>query len=480
MPSRAALLVVLFSLMASVRAWAEERPRPNFVVLLCDDLGYGDLGCYGHPAIRTPQLDQLAAQGMRLTDCYASAPVCSPSRSGLLTGRTPTRIGIYDWIPANHVVHLRRSEVTIATLLRQAGYATCQVGKWHCNGKFNSAAQPQPGDHGFDYWMSTQNNAGPSHHDPNNFVRNGKPVGRLSGYSCQLVADEAIHWLKDGRDQAKPFFLFVCFHEPHEPIDSPPELVATYPEARKRGEALYYANVTNVDRAVGRLLATLETLKAAEQTLVFFTSDNGPETLNRYENAWRSHGSPGPLRGMKLHIYDGGIRVPGILRWPGHIPPGQVVREPVCNLDLLPTFCALAGVTPPQDRALDGTNVAPLFDGNPIERKQPLFWHYYRALGKPKVALRDGDWKLVAFWDAPERLPGGNVDQLSQQFLKAAKLVRFELYNLRSDIGEQTDLAPQEPQRVQAMAQRLRQLYGEVIAEAPVWEFPKAASQPRK
>ena len=459
---------------------AEGAARPNVMVILCDDLGYGDLACYGNPTIKTPNLDRLAGQGIRLTDCYASAPVCSPSRAGLLTGRTPSRVGVYDWIPDRHPVHLRSGEITVAALLKQAGYATCHVGKWHCNGKFNSTEQPQPGDHGFDHWFATQNNAAPTHHNPVNFVRNGKPVGKIEGYSCGIVADEAIDWLREGRDKSKPFFTFVCFHEPHEPIDSPPELVKLYPKAKKRGQALHYANVTNMDRAVGRLMKALDEMDLADDTLVFFTSDNGPETLDRYRAAWRSHGSPGPLRGMKLHIYDGGIRVPGILRWPGKIAPGQVVDEPVCGLDVLPTLCELVSVETPADRALDGASFTPVFEGKSIRREQPLFWHYYRALGKPKVAMRDGDWKLVAHWDAPDRPPGRNVDDEAQKVFKSARLVRFELYNVRDDIAESRDLATSEPKRLAQMSKTCKKLYSEVLAEGPVWKVPPRPARPKK
>lgn len=448
--------------------------RPNFLVILCDDLGYGDLGCYGHPRIRTPHLDRLAGQGIRLTSCYSAAPVCSPSRAGLLTGRNPNRFGVYDWIPGRSPMHMGRDEITVAKLLRRAGYATCQVGKWHCNGMFNSPEQPQPGDHGFDHWFSTQNNAGPSHHNPANFVRNGTRVGKTEGYSCQIVTDEAIEWLRN-RPAGRPFFQFVCFHEPHEPIASPPELVADYEDV-PHNRALYYANVANIDAAVGRLMAALEALKVADNTLVLFTSDNGPETLNRYPNAKRCYGSPGPLRGMKLHLYDGGIRVPGILRWPGHARAGSESDQPVSLVDLLPTFCELANVPVPDDRRLDGTSLLPVLEGRPVQRDKPLFWLYLRSLTAPKLALRDGDWKLCAHWDLkPETIDRGAPQPETMQAFKRAQLTTFELYNLAEDIGEKNDLADREPQRVQRMAGQLRQLLTEIQQQCPTWPAPGGA-----
>ena len=183
MPSlgRREFLTALAALPAAAQETTKD-PRPNFVVILCDDLGYGDLGCFGNRTIRTPNLDQLAKEGILLRSCYASAPVCSPSRAGMLTGRTPYRSGIYDWIPAGSPMHLPEEEVTVATLLRLNGYSTCHVGKWHCNGKFNSDEQPQPSDHGFDHWFATQNNAAPTHKNPKNFVRNwggSRRSGRL-------------------------------------------------------------------------------------------------------------------------------------------------------------------------------------------------------------------------------------------------------------------------------------------------------------
>jgi arylsulfatase A len=452
---------------------ARAADRPNFVIILCDDLGYGDLGCFGHPHIKTPNLDRLARQGMRLTSCYSSAPVCSPSRVGLLTGRTPSRAGVYDWIPNGHVAHMRRSEVTVATLLKKAGYATCQAGKWHCNGQFNRRTQPQPGDHGFDHWFSTQNNAHPSHRNPDNFVRDGKRVGRIEGYSCQIVTSEAIGWLKKRKDKEKPFFLHVCFHETHEPVASPPELVKKYlGVAKNEYQAEYFANVANVDLAVGRILEALDDQKLADDTLVFFTSDNGPETLHRYPNALRCYGSPGKFRGMKLWLYEGGIHVPGILRWPGKIEPGQVSDVPVCSLDVLPTFCELAGAEIPKGRLLDGTSFVPLLSGKEFARKKPLYWDYYAALGKPKAAMRVGDWMVLGHRSGPEVPLGRNVNPKSMKVIKSARLGPFELYNLRDDPEQKVDLAARRPEKLAELSRLLIERHREVQKEGPVWTFP--------
>jgi arylsulfatase len=422
--------------------------RPNIVIALCDDLGYGDLGCYGHPHIKTANLDALAAEGMRLTDCYAAAPVCSPARAGMLTGRTPYRCGVYDWIPPGNAMHLRSSEQTVATLLRDSGYATCHVGKWHCNGKFNSDAQPQPGDHGFDHWFSTQNNAHPTHQDPDNFVRNGQPVGKLEGNSSTLIAQEAVDWLTSTWDRSQPFCLFVWFHAPHEPIATDRKFMDPY-EGHK--EAIYYGNVTQMDHSFGRLMGTLDEMDLRDETFVMFTSDNGPETLNRYRSAHRSFGSPGPLRGMKLHLYEGGIRVPGIIRWPGKTRPGTICHEPVNGTDVLPTLCELAGVRVPSDRPIDGTSILPVLAGKKPARDVPLYWRYDRALSKPfTVAMRQGDWKVLA----------DNA------------MTRFELYNLKDDIAEKRDLARREPQRLESMKKVLAKLHAEIDAEGPEWPDP--------
>ena len=456
------------SLMIPRLVFGRQEPlrKPNIVLILADDMGYSDPGCYGGK-IQTPNLDHFASQGIRFTDCYSAAPNCSPSRAGLLTGRFPTRAGLYSYIPPNHPMHLPREEITIATLLKQVGYVTCHLGKWHLNGMFNLPEQPQPPEHGFDYWFSTQNNASPSHRNPNNFFRNGKPVGPLEGYSCQIITDEAIDWLKKHRDKNSPFFLYICFHEPHKKIASPPELIAMYPQATK-GDALYYANITNIDLAVGRFMKELDQLNLTQDTLVFFTSDNGP---------WHP-GSAGPLRGKKSFLYDGGIRVPGIIRWPGHTEPGTVCNVPISFVDILPTLSKIAGANVPADRAIDGANILPVFEGKPIQRNTPLFWYFYRT--RPQAAMRQGDWMILGELKGQ---PSGSHRMIADdmEFIKNTKLTKFELYNLREDIGQQNDLAEVEPQRLQAMKKKLVKLYEEVIAEGPIWDkLPRGRARKKR
>jgi arylsulfatase A len=374
-------------------------------------------------------------------------------------------------------MHLPQEETTIARLLQQAGYGTWHVGKWHCNGQFNSPQQPQPGDHGFDHWFSTQNNAIASHRNPHNFVRNGQAVGDLEGYSCQLVTDEAIRCLEQ-RSPQSPFFLMVCYHEPHEPVASPPELVAEYADSTSNSDqAHYFANVTNVDRAVGRLLETLDRLQLADNTLVIFTSDNGPETLNRYPRATRSYGSPGELRGMKLHLYEGGIRVPGILRFPGRIQPGQECAEPIGGVDILPTLCELAGIPLPPDRVLDGCSIAALFRGERLERPQPLYWDYDRAIGGPKAALRDGDLMVLGKRDASADNADSGLLEKDGQRVPSAELVEFELYDLAQDAAQQHDLSAERPEELRRLRGELVERYRQVQQEGPRWETPREGKQ---
>jgi len=456
----AGLLLATVHLLFGIGGYAAE--RPNIVLVLADDLGYGDLHCYGGNALQTPNLDRFASEGLRLTSCYAGHPNCSPSRTALMTGRTPTRVGVRNWIPEDSPMHLRRSEITIATLLKQAGYSTCHVGKWHLNGAFNKPTQPQPGNHGFDYWSSTQNNAIPSHRNPNNFVRNGKPVGEQEGYSAHLVVSEALNWLKSERDGAKPFFLYACLHEPHEPIASDEKYTKLYPSDDPTYSA-HHGDITQMDDAFGRLMRGLDELQLRNNTLVMFTSDNGPAITPRHP-----HGSAGPLRNKKGSVYEGGIRVPGILRWPGKIEPGRESDEPVCGVDFLPTACEISGITAPAGRALDGTSIVPVFDGGKVHRKTPLYWHFNQAIGGPQVALRSGDWKILATLDKAAQAGTALTSQTEADF-KSAELKAFELYNLATDIGETKNLAGNQPERFREMQALLAAKYHDVRDSAPTW-----------
>jgi arylsulfatase A len=463
-------LVFTFCVCLSIESFSA---APNIVVVLADDLGYGDVGCYGHEQIQTPNIDRFAAEGLKLTSCYSAHPNCSPARTGLMTGRTPFRVGIYNWIPMFSPMHVRRSEITVATLLRNAGYDTCHVGKWHLNGDFNLPSQPQPSDHGFNHWFSTQNNALPNHRNPNNFVRNGKEVGQLEGYSAQLVSSEAVEWLSSGRDREKPFFLFACFHEPHEPIASAKEFTDLYSSDDPSLPA-HHGNVTQLDDGFGKLLAALDALGVRQQTFIFFTSDNGPAITGMHP-----HGSAGPLRDKKGAIYEGGIRVPGIVQWPGHTTAGSTSDEPLSGVDLLPTLCAIAGIEPPADRVLDGASFLPVLSAESIARARPLYWQFNRAKSDAKVAIRDGDWKLVAHLTEPGPNIGADITPEEMQRIKTAELTNFELYNLTEDLAEAKDLKSERTDVFDRLKPKMEAVYEEVKAEAPewpAWEWPKYES----
>lgn len=473
------LLLLLCTTLFPISLLADD--RPNILVILCDDLGYGDLECYGHPHIKTPHLNKLAAEGIRFTDFYSAAPVCSPSRVGLLTGRSPNRAGVYDWIPAagdqprpdaREQVHLRRSETTIPALLKSAGYATCMSGKWHCNSRFNHADQPQPGNFGFDHWFATQNNAAPSHENPNNYVRNGEPAGPLEGFSCQIAADELIDWLtaRVAQEQDAPFFAYLAFHEPHEPVASPKHLVETYRQvAANEDEAQYFANVTNVDVAVGRVISALEEYKLRENTLVIFTSDNGPETLDRYAGASRSYGKADPLRGMKLHTYDGGFRVAGIMSWPARMEGGRVEQTPVTSLDFLPTFCQLGKANVPHHLQLDGTSFLPIMENRSLQRDRPLVWCYFNAINDARVAMRHGKWKVLARLNAGEFPRLQNVTGSRKNLIMEAALTNFEIYDVENDVAEQKNLVNSDDPRIGDLQSMLTTHFRELARNSHFW-----------
>lgn len=456
-PSLALLLLIVMTPLhaanAGQKASASSGERPNFVIFLADDLGYGDLGCYGHPRIQTPHLDAFAKEGLRLTQCYAACSVCSPSRSAILTGRTPYRNGVWRWIPAGSEYHLRESEITIAKLLKERGYDTCHAGKWHLNGHFNSDKQPQPDDHGYDHWLATQNNAAPNHINPTNFVRNGQPVGQMEGPSSHLVVEEAIGWLKSRPNKSTPFFLTVWTHEPHMPIETSSQFMEPYADLDDEGLRQHHGNVTQLDAAFGKLLKALDNMGHHNNTLVIFTSDNGPEGDG---TKGRTRGSTGGLRGRKRHTYEGGIRVPGIIRWPGHVKAGTESDTPVIGSDLFTTICDVLEIPLPGDRTIDGASLLPLFEGKPVPRQQPLYWRNHLAPEQQKVALRMGDWKII-----------GSDD-----------LTHFELYNIKRDPEESTELSAQEAEKFAELKAKLIAHDTAVLKEGPDW-WKKEASRPK-
>ncbi|PAY17545.1 arylsulfatase [Rhodopirellula sp. SM50] len=443
------------SLLFWTHAWqatpCDAADPPNFIVFLADDLGWGDLGCYGHPKIQTPNLDQFASEGVRFTQAYAACGVCSPSRSSILTGRTPYRNGVWRWLPVGNPAHLRESEVTIPESLQPLGYQTMHSGKWHLNGYFNSDEQPQPDDHGYDWWFATQNNASPSHKDPINFVRNRKEVGPLKGFSAPLVAEEASTWLKQQRDPERPFFITVWTHEPHLPIESDPKFQQLYSEIENPGVRQHHGNVTQLDHAFGNLMKTVDELGLRDNTFVIFTSDNGPEgsgkgNLRKPESQQnRTWGSTGGLRGRKRDSHEGGIRVPGIVRWPGKIQPGTVSEVPIIGSDIFTTVLQIAGAPVPTDRTIDGVNLLPACEGKSLERPVPLFWRTHIAPPASHAAMRIGQWKIVA-------------DQ---------KLEKFQLYQIAKDWKEEHDLADEMPEKLAEMKAKFLEVWEGVENEGP-------------
>ena len=470
------LLLVCVGAAVPVLLQAEVH-RPNLIVVLCDDLGYGDLACYGNDVVQTPHIDQFAAEGIKFTRCYAAAPNCSPARTGLMTGRTPYRAGIHNWIPYDSPMHVRKDEITIAKLLRDSGYQTCHVGKWHLNGNLTDTRYPQPKDHGFDWSFGTQNNALPCHKDPVNFVRNGKAVGPLKGFAADLVTDEAIHWLNKQRQDDAPFFMYVAYHEPHEPIASDHQYTKLY---EPRGKPSLYdpevtsfqahhGNLTQMDSAFGRLLKQLEKLGLRDDTLIFFTSDNGPAITNAHP-----HGSTGGLRDKKGSVYEGGIRVPGMVQWPRAWKNPQVLDLPISGVDVLPTFCHVAGVVPPQTLELDGASFIGALGGRPIRRNKPLYWQFHGARGEDQVAGIDGNWKIVGQFEGGSLPPHGDIFAEHQRRIRDAKIMRYQLFDLRED--EVADVRKENPDVAQQMISNMQRTFLSVQADNPswpAWEWPR-------
>ncbi len=436
--------------------------QSNLIIFYVDDLGYGDLGSYGHPVVKTPNIDQLAAEGIKYTQFYAPAPLCSPSRAGMLTGRTPYRTGVRSWIPDGQDIHIGENEITIAHLLQEKGYQTAVMGKLHLNGGAEMADHPQAVDLGFDHsfvitggWAKNAATEAPTSNGsprsgkiyPDNYWRNGIAVGKTGKYSAELVSDEVIDWL-DQLDGDRPFFIYIPYSEVHVPIASPPSFREMYSEfitdsakanpdvfhfdfksLPYRGSGEYYANISFMDAQLGRVLEKIEQMGKSGDTIVIFTSDNGPVTRES-RKPWELSmaGETGGLRGRKDNLFEGGIRVPAIIRFPSQIQPGRASNEPVHGVDLLPTLAQLLGFEPPGDRVLDGQSIVPTFSGQAIEREKPLFWTIDMPDQDDPVnewAIRDGDWKMIL--DRKEK----------PSYLFNISNDPYEMYNLLSQETEQ-------------------------------------------
>jgi len=409
-------------------AGARPRRKPNIIFILADDLGYGDLGCFGQKRIETPNLDKLAAEGMRFTDCYAGSTVCAPSRSCLMTGQ---HCG-HTLVRGNGRVPLRPEDVTVAELLKQAGYATALIGKW---GLGEAGSTGVPTKQGFDIFFGYLN----QHHAHNYypaFLWRGEQRVKLPNvvpgkgefgvgvatekvqYSHDLFAEEALKWVE--AHKAGPFFLYLALTIPHANNQAGnkgmevPDL-GIYKDtdwpAPQKGHA---AMITRMDKDVGRLMAKLKALGIDEETVVIFSSDNGPHGEGGANP--RFFHSSGPLTGMKRTLTEGGIRVPGMARWPGRIQPGTTSDHPWAFWDFLPTACEIAGVRPPADT--DGLSFLPAMLGKRQRRPEFLYWEFHEG-GGSQQAVRMGNWKAIRRW------PKGPT----------------RLYDLSKDLGEKTDVA---------------------------------------
>jgi arylsulfatase A len=421
---------------------------PNVIILLADDLGYGDLGSYGHPTIRTPNIDRLAAAGARFTSYYAGAPACTPARAALLTGRYAVRVGLPGVLMPESVDGLPQSEITIAEALKGRGYRTMAVGKWHLG-----HAQPEflPTAHGFDDFLGL-----PYSNDMiRPWVQTDVPLrmygasGPIEGEVDQSTlttryTEEAVRFIREGAED--PFFLYLAYSMPHLPIHPAPERDGQSRAGR------YGDVIETLDWSVGQIIDALEEEGFTDDTIVVFTSDNGPwlhlpdRMLQEGNLPWHA-GSPGLLRGSKGTTYEGGVRVPAIIRWPAAVAPGQVFPELATAMDLLPTLLSAAGDSVPENHALDGQSLLPWFEGQPPPAGRTFF--YFR--GRILEGVREGKWKYRF---------SRQTDSLEQ--IPEAEDPVPELYDLELDPSERYNVASQHPDVVARLRAKMAELEREV------------------
>ena len=433
---------------------AQDRP-PNVVLMLVDDMGWTDIGCGGSKYYETPNIDQLAKDGMRFTDAYSACTVCSPTRAAILTGKSPARLQITDWIAGHErpfarltipewTKYLPLEEETLAEKLKAKGYVTASIGKWHLGGP-----DFYPEKQGFDVNIGgTDRGSPPSYFSPYGIATlSDGPKGE---FLTDRLTSEAINFMEQNKE--KPFFIYLPHYAVHTPIQAKPEVVAKYQKkapSRGHSDPVYAALVESVDDSVGRLRAALEKLALRENTLFIFTSDNGG--LSHLVNAkgWsRGPTDNSPARLGKGSAYDGGVRVPFIAVWPEVIPQGEKCDVPVISYDVLPTVLAAVSGTEVKSQGIDGESLMPLLTQKDLIKRDAIYWHYphyHPGSATPYSATREGDWKLIEFYEDS----------------------RVELYNLRRDPGETQNMAEVDGDVTERLLKQLHQWRADVGAHEP-------------
>ncbi len=442
-------------------AAAEPAARPSIIFILVDDMGWTDLGCQGSKFYETPHIDRLAREGMRFTQAYSACTVCSPTRAALMTGKYPARLHITDWIKG-HVrpkaklkvpdwtMHLPLEERTVAEALKEGGYATASIGKWHLG-------EPEfyPDKQGFDVNLGGYDKGQPpSYFSPYNIPTLAD--GPKDEFLSDRLTDEALKFIE--QNQAKPFFVYLPHYAVHTPLMGKSNVVAKYtakadPQKSPQRNAKYAALVESVDDSVGRILRRLDELKLAANTVIFFTSDNGGLVLSDVTSNL-------PLRAGKGSAYEGGVRVPLLVKWPGVTRPGSVCETPVITPDYFPTMLEMAQLKPEK---VDGESIVPLLRQSGSLRRDTIYWHYphYHPGGAtPYGAIRQGDFKLVEFFEDDH----------------------VELFNLKDDIGEKNDLAAKLPDKATQLRKQLHAWQQEVGAQMPTAnpDYASAGNLPRQ